>query len=53
MLKGSGIYPVEAFARAISTFQKSKIAEMNTKALSAGVELASAADAGIEKVTPA
>ena len=41
LLKDSGIFPTEAFATAIESFQTGKIAKTNLKAVSAGVELAS------------
>ena len=36
VLEETGIYPVEAFATAIETFQKAKIAEVNLRAVEAG-----------------
>jgi len=39
MLQDSGLFPVEALAAAITTFQGPKIAEVNLKALAAGAEL--------------
>lgn len=39
MLEDSGIFPVEAFAKAIRTFQNPKIAEINLQAMTAGAEL--------------
>ena len=41
MLQDTGLFPLDAFARAISTFQKAKIAEVNLKALKAGAALLS------------
>lgn len=41
VLVDSGIFPVEAFEAAISTFQKKKIAEINIKAVDAGAALIS------------
>jgi 2-oxoglutarate/2-oxoacid ferredoxin oxidoreductase subunit beta len=35
----SGIYPIEAFTKAIETFQNKKIAEINVEAVKAGVEM--------------
>jgi len=40
MLQDSGLFPVQAFEKAISTFQRSNIAEKNLKALQAGTALA-------------
>ena len=40
LLEESGIFPREAFATAIESFQRGKIAELNLKAASAGAELA-------------
>ena len=40
LLEESGIFPREAFATAIESFQSGKIAELNLKAASAGAELA-------------
>ena len=40
-LQDTGLFPVEAFSTAISTFQKVRIAETNLKAVKAGVELVS------------
>jgi Pyruvate/2-oxoacid:ferredoxin oxidoreductase gamma subunit len=40
LLQDTGVYPVEAFAMAIKTFQKAKIAEVNLRAVKAGRELA-------------
>ncbi len=40
LLQASELFPTEAFATAISTFQKPKIAELNLKALQAGTQLA-------------
>jgi 2-oxoglutarate ferredoxin oxidoreductase subunit beta len=42
VLAETGLFPVEAFETAISTFQKAKIAEINLKAMEAGAELVSA-----------
>lgn len=42
VLAETELFPVEAFGTAISTFQKTKIAEINLKALEAGAGLASA-----------
>jgi pyruvate/2-oxoacid:ferredoxin oxidoreductase beta subunit/Pyruvate/2-oxoacid:ferredoxin oxidoreductase gamma subunit len=39
MLQGSNLFPTEAFATAIATFQEDKIAEVNLRALHAGAEL--------------
>jgi len=39
MLADSGLYPLEAFETAIKTFQSAKIAEINLKAVAAGVKL--------------
>jgi len=39
LLKQSGMFPLEAFETAISTFQKPKIAEINLKAVKAGAEM--------------
>jgi Pyruvate/2-oxoacid:ferredoxin oxidoreductase gamma subunit len=39
LLEESGIFPREAFATAIESFQRGKIAELNLKAASAGAEL--------------
>lgn len=39
LLKYSGMFPLDAFATAITTFQKPSIAETNIKALKAGAEL--------------
>jgi len=39
MLKHSGLFPVEAFKTAISTFQKPGIADINLKAVDAGIAL--------------
>ena len=41
MIEDSGVFPIEAFAKAIKSFQSEKIAEINLKALEAGVELTS------------
>jgi pyruvate/2-oxoacid:ferredoxin oxidoreductase beta subunit/Pyruvate/2-oxoacid:ferredoxin oxidoreductase gamma subunit len=41
MLQHTGLFPLEAFSLAISTFQKANIAEVNLKALKAGAALAS------------
>ena len=41
VLQDTGLFPAEAFATAISKFQKAKIAEINVKALEAGTELVS------------
>jgi len=41
VLAETGLFPIEAFETAISTFQKAKIAEINVKAAEAGVELVS------------
>ncbi len=41
VLVDSGIFPVEAFGTAISTFQKKKIADINVKAVDAGAALVS------------
>ncbi len=41
MLADSELYPIEAFETAISTFQSPKIAEINIKAVSAGVKATS------------
>ncbi len=41
MLQDTGLFSQEAFATAISQFQKAKIAETNLKALEAGAELVS------------
>jgi 2-oxoglutarate ferredoxin oxidoreductase subunit beta len=41
MLQATGLFPLDAFARAISTFQKTNIAEVNLRALKAGAALAS------------
>ena len=40
LLEDSGIFPVEAFATAIESFQRAKIAEANMRAASAGASLA-------------
>ena len=40
MLKDAGLFPLDAFAQAISTFQKAKIAEVSLQALKAGAALA-------------
>jgi len=40
MLEDTGMYPLEAFSKAIRTFQKPAIAEVNVKAAEAGAELA-------------
>jgi 2-oxoglutarate ferredoxin oxidoreductase subunit beta len=40
LLRDSGLFPVDAFARAIATFQKPKIAEVNLQAVQAGAQLA-------------
>jgi len=40
VLQDTGLFPVEAFASAISKFQKAKIAEINVKAAEAGAKLA-------------
>ena len=40
VLAESGIYPADALAKAIHTFQRPKLAEANVKALAAGAELA-------------
>jgi 2-oxoglutarate ferredoxin oxidoreductase subunit beta len=42
VLADAGLFPPEAFASAITTFQKTKIAETNLKALEAGAKLAGA-----------
>jgi Pyruvate/2-oxoacid:ferredoxin oxidoreductase gamma subunit len=42
MLQDSGLFPLDAFARAIATFQGAKIAETNLQALKAGAALISA-----------
>jgi Pyruvate/2-oxoacid:ferredoxin oxidoreductase gamma subunit len=42
VLAETGMFPVEAFGEAISTFQKKKIAEINIKAAEAGAGLAKA-----------
>ncbi|MCK4340479.1 MAG: 2-oxoacid:acceptor oxidoreductase family protein [Phycisphaerae bacterium] len=42
LLVDTGLFPTEAFATAISKFQKAKIAEINLKALEAGAALSSA-----------
>ncbi len=39
MLTHSGIFPVAALEKAIETFQRAKIAEVNSRAAAAGVEL--------------
>jgi 2-oxoglutarate ferredoxin oxidoreductase subunit beta len=39
MIADSGLYPVEAFEAAISTFQSEKIADINLKAVEAGVKM--------------
>jgi pyruvate/2-oxoacid:ferredoxin oxidoreductase beta subunit/Pyruvate/2-oxoacid:ferredoxin oxidoreductase gamma subunit len=39
LLTETGIYPTEAFDKAISTFQKKKIADINVEAIKAGVEM--------------
>lgn len=39
LLRHSGVFPMEALKEAISTFQKSAIAEMNCKAVEAGARL--------------
>ena len=39
VLEDTGLFPVEAFASAISKFQKAKIAEINVKAAEAGAAL--------------
>ncbi len=39
LLAEAGLFPVDAFAKAISTFQKPKIAEVNLQALRAGAQL--------------
>jgi pyruvate/2-oxoacid:ferredoxin oxidoreductase beta subunit/Pyruvate/2-oxoacid:ferredoxin oxidoreductase gamma subunit len=41
MLQDTGLFPLDAFARAISTFQEANIAEANLKALKAGAALVS------------
>jgi Pyruvate/2-oxoacid:ferredoxin oxidoreductase gamma subunit len=41
MLQHTGLFPLDAFARAISTFQKASVAEVNLKALQAGAALVS------------
>jgi pyruvate/2-oxoacid:ferredoxin oxidoreductase beta subunit/Pyruvate/2-oxoacid:ferredoxin oxidoreductase gamma subunit len=41
LLQHAGLFPLDAFARAISTFQKPTIAEVNLQALKAGAALAS------------
>jgi 2-oxoglutarate ferredoxin oxidoreductase subunit beta len=42
VLQDTGLFPVKAFASAISKFQKAKIAEINVKAAQAGAALAPA-----------
>jgi len=42
MLQDTGLFPLDAFARAISTFQAPKLAEVNLKAVQAGAALLSA-----------
>lgn len=42
MLKDSGMFPADAFSTAVKAFQKTKIAEINVRALEAGVSLAGA-----------
>ncbi len=41
LLQDTGLFPLDAFARAIATFQSAKIAEVNLKALQAGAALVS------------
>jgi 2-oxoglutarate ferredoxin oxidoreductase subunit beta len=41
LLQDTGLFPLDALARAISTFQSAKIAEVNLKALQAGAALVS------------
>ena len=43
MLQDSGLFPMEAFVKTISTFQSPKIAEINLKAVTAGAEMMSPA----------
>jgi len=40
LLEKTGLYPVDAFTRAIQTFQKEKIAEISLRAAAAGAEMA-------------
>jgi len=40
MLKDSGMFPADAFSTAVKAFQKTKIAEINVRALEAGADLA-------------
>jgi Pyruvate/2-oxoacid:ferredoxin oxidoreductase gamma subunit len=51
LLEDSGLFPSEAFAAAIESFQSAKIAELNLKALRAGVELVRSA-AGMRRAVP-
>lgn len=47
LLRETGVYPVEAFAQAIRSFQSPKIAEASIKALELGAALAQPAEAGV------
>ncbi len=39
VLQDTGMFPTDAYAKAISTFQKGEVAEVNLRALEAGIEL--------------
>ena len=39
LLKDADLFPIDAFNEAILTFQKPKIAEINTNAVKAGADL--------------
>jgi Pyruvate/2-oxoacid:ferredoxin oxidoreductase gamma subunit len=41
LLQDTGLFPLDAFARAISTFQNARVAEVNLRALQAGAALVS------------
>jgi Pyruvate/2-oxoacid:ferredoxin oxidoreductase gamma subunit len=48
LLRDTGVYPVEALARAIRTIQSPKIAENAARALSLGAALMRPLDSGLE-----
>ncbi len=49
MLQHTGLFPLEAFGRSISMFQKADIAEINLKALKVGAALASGSGFGSQR----
>jgi Pyruvate/2-oxoacid:ferredoxin oxidoreductase gamma subunit len=40
VLQDTGMFPADAYGKAISTFQKGEIADVSLRALKAGIELA-------------